>query len=99
MPIRTLNRILQDIKREVKTYELVVRDPRTPWYSKAILGFAVAYLLSPVDLVPDFIPVIGQLDDLTLVPAAVNLALRLIPQGVVEECRQKARERYPESFD
>jgi uncharacterized membrane protein YkvA (DUF1232 family) len=63
-----------------------MRDPRTPRVSKWLLGAAVAYLASPVDLVPDFIPILGQLDDLVIVPTLVWLATRLVPGDVVAEC-------------
>lgn len=69
---------------------LVVKDPRTPRVSKWLLGAALVYLASPVDLVPDFIPVLGQLDDLVIVPGLVWLATRFIPRGVVAECREQA---------
>ena len=71
-------------------YRLVSQHPRTPKAAKVLLGVAVAYALSPVDLIPDFIPVLGHLDDLIVVPLLVIAALRLIPSGVLEECRAKA---------
>ncbi|MCX6083927.1 MAG: DUF1232 domain-containing protein [Caldiserica bacterium] len=78
------------IRREVRVWFLVLKDSRTPRVSKWLLGAALAYLASPVDLVPDFIPVLGQLDDLVIVPGLVWLATRFIPRGVVAECREKA---------
>jgi uncharacterized membrane protein YkvA (DUF1232 family) len=90
--------VLQSLKRracilKLDTYVLylAVRDPRTPWYAKALAGAVVAYALSPIDLIPDFIPVIGYLDDLILVPLGIALALKLIPETVMSECRQRAR--------
>jgi uncharacterized membrane protein YkvA (DUF1232 family) len=80
----------KSLKREVKVYQLVITDPRTPWLPKVILGFAVAYLLSPIDLIPDFIPVLGHLDDLILIPALVWLALKTVPKEVITDCREKA---------
>ncbi|MBM3497190.1 MAG: DUF1232 domain-containing protein [Armatimonadetes bacterium] len=85
--LRTLGRAL---KRELGVYRLVLRDRRTPWYARAVLGLAVGYLLLPFDLIPDFIPVLGQLDDLILVPGLVLLALKLVPAEVVEECRRRS---------
>jgi uncharacterized membrane protein YkvA (DUF1232 family) len=77
------------IKREVRVWSLVMRDPRTPRVSKWLLGAALAYVASPVDVVPDFIPILGQLDDLVIVPTLIWLATRFIPRDVVAECRAK----------
>ena len=71
---------------------LAYRDPRTPWYAKAFAALVAAYALSPIDLIPDFIPVLGQLDDLLLVPLGVALAVRMIPREVLADCRARARE-------
>ena len=87
-----LKQVARDIKRELAVYRLVLADPRTPFPAKLVLGLAVGYLLMPFDLIPDFIPVIGQLDDLLIVPGLVLLALRMIPKEVVEDCRAKVRE-------
>jgi uncharacterized membrane protein YkvA (DUF1232 family) len=70
---------------------LSLKDPRTPWYAKAFLFLIIAYALSPIDLIPDFIPVLGYLDDLILVPAGVYLALKMVPAELLEEYRQRAR--------
>ena len=70
---------------------LAFKDRRTPWYAKALVAVVVAYAVSPVDLIPDFIPVLGYIDDLVLVPAGVYLAMKMIPGEVVEDCRRKAR--------
>ena len=75
------------LKKEVFAIYLAAKDPRTPWYAKAIALLTVAYALSPVDLIPDFIPVLGYLDDLIIVPAGIALAIRLIPAEVLEEVR------------
>ena len=85
--IESLKSLTTTLKREIKIYQLVLKDPRTPWLAKALLGLAVGYLLMPFDLLPDFIPILGQLDDLILVPALFWLALKLIPKEVVEDCR------------
>ena len=66
------------------------RDPRTHWYAKVLAGFVVAYALSPIDLIPDFIPVLGYLDDLVLLPLGMWVAIKLIPVEVMEENRARA---------
>jgi len=78
------------LKTDVYALYLAFKDRRTPWYAKAFIILIVAYALSPVDLIPDFIPVIGYLDDLILVPAGIYLAIKMVPAGVLAECRQKA---------
>jgi len=82
------------LKTEFAVYQLVLKHPRTPLLPKMLLGLAVAYVLMPFDLIPDFIPVIGHLDDLVIVPALVILALKLIPREVMAECRQKIERSY-----
>jgi uncharacterized membrane protein YkvA (DUF1232 family) len=72
------------------------RDPRTPWYARIFTGFIVAYAFSPIDLIPDFIPVLGYLDDLVIVPLGVLLALKMIPAQVMAECRAKAEQAVDE---
>lgn len=76
-------------KREFEIYRCALRHPDTPWLAKALLGLAVGYALLPFDLIPDFLPVIGHLDDLIIVPGLVWLALRLIPTAVMDECRAR----------
>ena len=81
------------LKRNVILLWLAARDPRTPMAAKLLAGCVAAYALSPIDLIPDFIPVIGLLDDLLLVPAGIWLALRLLPPGLRDELRETARDR------
>jgi uncharacterized membrane protein YkvA (DUF1232 family) len=81
----------RQIKRDTYAVYLACRDPRTPWYAKAFAGGVVAYALSPIDLIPDFIPVLGYLDDLILVPLGVALAVKMIPETVLVECRARAQ--------
>jgi uncharacterized membrane protein YkvA (DUF1232 family) len=80
------------IKREVYTLYLAYRDPRTPWYGKVFAALVVAYAFSPIDLIPDPIPILGYLDDLILIPIGVTIAVRMIPPQVMEESRIKAEE-------
>lgn len=70
---------------------LAYKDPRTPWYAKVFTGIVVAYAFSPIDLIPDFIPVLGYLDDLVLVPLGAAAAIKMIPPEVMTECRAKAQ--------
>lgn len=78
------------IKRDVHALWLAARDSRTPWYAKLLALVTAAYALSPIDLIPDFIPVIGYLDDLVLVPFGVLLVVRLIPPKLMQEYRATA---------
>lgn len=85
-------RRLASIQTELRVLRLAAVDPRVPWYAKALAAAVVGYALSPVDLIPDFIPVLGWLDDLILVPAGFWLAVKLIPPDVWEDCRRRACE-------
>jgi uncharacterized membrane protein YkvA (DUF1232 family) len=78
------------LKREAYALYFAARDPRTPWYARVAATAVLAYALSPLDLIPDFIPVIGYLDDLILVPLGIALVLKLIPSHVMLECRERA---------
>jgi uncharacterized membrane protein YkvA (DUF1232 family) len=80
------------LKREVYALYLCSRHPKTPLYAKLFAIFIVGYALSPIDLIPDFIPVIGYIDDLILIPAGIALLIRMMPPSVLQECRQKALE-------
>jgi len=82
----------QALKNEVFAVYLAAKDPRTPWYAKVVAICTVAYMLSPIDLIPDFIPILGYLDDVIIVPAGVALAIRLIPAEVLEEARENAKQ-------
>lgn len=78
------------LRREVRALGLACRDPRVPWYAKVGAAVVVAYALSPIDLIPDFIPVLGYLDDLVLVPLGIVLVLRMVPREVMIDCRARA---------
>lgn len=79
------------LKAETYVLYLAARHPRTPWYAKLLVAVVVAYAFSPLDLIPDFIPVLGLLDDLVLIPLGLLLALRLVPPEVLAECRARAQ--------
>ena len=87
-----LKSIGKSLKRELAVYRLVLRDRRTPRTAKILLGMAVGYALMPFDLIPDFIPIIGHLDDALILPLLIVLALKMILREVVEECRARVRE-------
>jgi uncharacterized membrane protein YkvA (DUF1232 family) len=78
------------LKREAYAVYLAARDPRTPWYAKLLIFFVVTHTFSPIDLIPDFIPVLGYLDDLIITPGGLWLAVRLIPPEVMAEARAAA---------
>lgn len=79
------------LRADVYALYLAVRHPRVPWYAKALALLVAAYAFSPIDLIPDFIPVLGYLDDLVIVPLGIALVVRLIPKPIWEECLIKAR--------
>ena len=83
-----LNKVAAQLKKEFQLYRLVLKHPKTPVLAKVFLGLAIAYVLMPFDLIPDFIPVIGQFDDLVVVPLLVYVALKMIPDDLVNECRE-----------
>ena len=82
--------LIKRLKRETLALYLAARDPRVPFFVKILVGIIVAYALSPIDLIPDFIPVLGYLDDLILLPLAIWFVLKLIPKDIMDECRAKA---------
>jgi uncharacterized membrane protein YkvA (DUF1232 family) len=91
--LSTLTAWARRLRREVATVTLALRDPRTPWVARGLGAIVVAYAFSPVDLVPDFVPVLGMLDDLLLVPLGIWLVLKLIPAEVLEDARASAEEQ------
>ncbi|MGB3445357.1 MAG: DUF1232 domain-containing protein [Xanthobacteraceae bacterium] len=89
----TLKQWARTIKRDIVALWLAARDPRVPWYAKAVAGVVAAYALSPIDLIPDFIPVLGYLDDMIIVPLGILLAIHLIPADIMSELRAEAATR------
>jgi len=88
--LRRIKEWARSIRRDVHALWLAARDPRTPWYAKAFALAIAAYALSPIDLIPDFIPVIGYLDEVILLPLAIMLAVRLVPPDLMAEHRAAA---------
>ena len=91
-PIALINRLKQTanrLKTEIAVLGMVYRDPRTPWYAKAVIFLVIAQSLSPIDLIPDFIPVLGYLDDLILIPLGIALAIRLVPKDIFLDAQEK----------
>jgi len=81
------------VKRDVYALYLASRDPRVPWFAKAMAALVAAYAFSPIDIIPDFIPVLGYLDDLILLPLGIVIVIRLIPEDVMADLRRQAEER------
>ena len=91
MDIKSWKTKSAQLKSEIYALYLAYKHPRTPWYAKVLAALILGYALSPIDLIPDFIPVIGYLDDLIIVPAGITLLIKIIPRDILEECRAKAR--------
>ena len=85
--------IVRKLKEDIYTLYLAYRDPRVPFYAKVVLIITVAYAFSPIDLIPDFIPVLGYLDDLLLLPLGIWLSIKLLPPEVVAEYRAQAKQQ------
>ena len=85
-----------ELKTETYAIYLAYKDPRVPWYAKILIAFIVAHAFSPIDLIPDFIPVIGYLDDLIIIPLGILLVLKMIPPEVMTQCRENARTKLAE---
>lgn len=94
--IERLKAISKNLKSEIAALYLACKSPDVPWYAKAFTVIVVGYALSPIDLIPDFIPVLGYLDDLILIPLGISIAIRLVPKDVMEECRSQAKDLFKE---
>lgn len=90
--IADLKQRARRLKAETYALYLAARRPETPWYAKLFTACVVAYAFSPIDLIPDFVPVLGYLDDLVLIPLGIALAIKMIPAPVLDECRARAKE-------
>jgi uncharacterized membrane protein YkvA (DUF1232 family) len=94
MPLlSSLKQRARHLKSETLVLWFAARHPGTPWYAKLLVAGIVAYALSPIDLIPDFVPVLGYLDDLILIPLGIVLAIKMIPGPILDECRARAQER------
>lgn len=82
----------RSLEKEAYALYFAARDPRVPWYARAFLSLVIAYTFSPIDLIPDFVPFLGHLDDLVLVPLGITLALKMIPSKVITEARHRSEE-------
>jgi uncharacterized membrane protein YkvA (DUF1232 family) len=89
--IEKLKSLTKHLKQEFAVYRLVLKHPQTPLIAKVFLGLAVGYLLLPFDLIPDFIPVLGQLDDVVIIPFLVYIALLFIPKDIIQSCREQVK--------
>ena len=90
--IEKLKALAKQLKQEFEVYRLVLKHPQTPWIAKVFLGMAVGYLLLPFDLIPDFIPVLGQLDEVVIIPLLLYLALLFIPKEIIQSCREQVQD-------
>lgn len=90
--LKELKQRTRHLKAETFALYLAARHPQTPWYAKLFVACIVAYAFSPIDLIPDFVPILGYLDDLVLIPIGIALAIKLIPPSVLAECRKRAQE-------
>jgi uncharacterized membrane protein YkvA (DUF1232 family) len=90
--IEKLKSLTKHLKQEFAVYRLVLKHPQTPVIAKVFLGLAIGYLLLPFDLIPDFIPVLGQLDDVVIIPFLVYIALLFIPKYIIQSCRKQAQD-------
>jgi len=91
MDIESWKAKAKQLKTEIVALYLASKHPGTPWYAKVLAALIIGYALSPIDLIPDFIPVAGYLDDLIIIPAGIALLIKMIPRDVLEECRAKAQ--------
>ena len=93
MLLEKLKQTAGRLKREVYALYLACKDPRVPWYARMLAAVVVGYAFSPVDLIPDPVPILGYLDDLILIPLGIALVLKMIPAEVMQDCRQKVLDR------
>jgi uncharacterized membrane protein YkvA (DUF1232 family) len=90
--LKTIRERARRLRLDAMALALAARHPRTPWYAKLLVAGCVAYVVTPVDFVPDFVPVLGVIDDIVFIPVALALAARFVPDAVLDECRGRAAE-------
>ncbi|MDP2152991.1 MAG: DUF1232 domain-containing protein [Methylotenera sp.] len=90
--LNKLKSLAKQLKKELAVYRLVLKHPQTPWLAKCLLWLAVGYLLLPFDLIPDFIPILGQLDEVIIILTLLYFALLLIPKALIQECREQVQQ-------
>jgi uncharacterized membrane protein YkvA (DUF1232 family) len=88
----------REIKNELTALSLAYRHPAVPWHAKLCMAIVIGYALSPIDLIPDFIPILGYLDDLILIPMGIKIALKMIPEDIMIQCREQAIESEKKSL-
>ena len=87
----------KELKRDIKAIYFAYKRPELPWYTKTLAAVVVGYALSPIDLIPDFIPILGYLDDLVLIPLGIYFVVKLIPEDIMDQCRVQSEESFKNS--
>jgi len=87
--MNSLKEKTKKLKKDIFALYLAYKDPRVLWYAKAFIALVIGYAISPIDLIPDFIPVLGYLDDLILIPLGISLAIKMIPKNILDEYKEK----------
>lgn len=90
--VKKIKKWAKGLKKDIKAIYLAYKRPEVSWYAKVLAALVVGYALSPIDLIPDFIPILGYLDDLILIPAGIYFVVKLIPPNIMEECREQAED-------
>lgn len=100
--MHSLKQLTKKLKKETYAIYLASKDSRTPWYARLLSIIIVAYAFSPIDLIPDFVPILGYLDDLIIVPLGIWFVIKMIPKNILDECRERAEamqsQRKPTNF-
>ncbi len=97
--LEKLKAFAKNVKTEIKIYEIILKDKKTPRLGKFFLGAGIAYTLNPIDIIPDFIPILGYVDDIIIVPLLIFIGLKFIPKKIVEKHRKILRKSKLPSFN